>query len=206
MPMSASSGTESARRRRSRSAAKAKPQATGLLGFVRSNLFGRGLLVIIVLVTAAYVWQVWSSVELASKQLGPVALGMSEDQVRAALAPSETAGGTVQDLLFDQQGRQFAVHLDGPDRRVTGISCHEQDVTSPACPALLGVRIGDPQAAVLGKLGAGQLHQTGQHQNWAYPQIGASLAMQGGQVATITLGAARDPGPHWRVWLWHLVP
>lgn len=193
-------------RRRRRSTAKAKPTPVGPLGWIRTPQFGHGLLVVMSLLAAVYVWQTWRAVTIASQSLGPIALGMREDQVRASLGPAGATSGRTGELLFDQDGRQFTVILDMPDRQVVAISCQEQVITAPACPALLGLRVGDERAKVLRTLGLGRMHIAGQREQLAYPQLGAAIDLQEGRVVQISLQAEPGRDRLWQVVLRQLVP
>ena len=201
-----SSASSRRRRRRSIGKAKAKVAPTGLLGWIRTLYFGRVLLVVMSLLGAAYVWQTWRSVRQASESLGPIALGMSADQVRAALGPAGVASSGTGELLFDQDGRQFTVILDKSGRQVVAVSCREQVITAPACPALLGVRIRDERAEVVRALGLGRLHIAGQREQLAYPQLGASIHLLEGRVVQIGLRAGPVRGQLWQIVLRQLVP
>ena len=198
---------EAARRRRRRSIgkAKAKPAPVGLLGWIRTPQFGRGLFVMMSLLAATYVWQTWRAVTMASESLGPIALGMREDQVRAALGPAGPTSGGTDELLFDQDGRQFTVILDKPGRQVVAVSCREQVITVPACPTLLGVRIGDERAEVQRALGLGRLHIAGQREQLAYPHLGAAIYLQEGRVVQIGLRAGPGRDQLWQIVLRQLV-
>ena len=194
------------RRRRSVGKAKGKPAAVGLLGWVRTAQFGRVLLAVMLVLTAGYVWQMWRSVSLSGERLGPIALGMSADQVRAVMVPAQANQAADAGLVFEQDGRRLVVQLDGPDQRVSAISCHEQIITAPPCPALLDVRIGDPRDEVLRKVGPGRLHLNGQRERRDYLQLGASIDLHDGQVVQITLRAGPGRDRRWQMLLWRLIP
>lgn len=197
--------TASTRRRR-RSVGKAKPAPVGPLGWARTPWFGGGLLIAMSLLAAAYTWQTWVSLKQASEALGPVALGMSESEVRAALSPAGATAGAAGELLFNQDGRQFAVQLSGPDQRVVGVSCHEQVVTSPACPAIIGIRIGDSSAEVKGAIGAGRLLRDGRGERLDYAQIGAVFYLQEGRVVRVAVRAGPTGERMAEMLLWRLIP
>ena len=194
------------RRRRSIGKAKAKPAPVGPLGWIRKPQFGRGLFAVMSLLAAVYVWQTWRAVTMASESLGPIALGMRADQVGAAFGPADPTSGGTGELLFNQDGRQFTVILDKPSRQVVAVSCREQLITAPACPTLLGVRVGDDRAKVLRALGLGRLHIAGQREQLAYPQLGAAIYLQEGRVVQIGLRAGPGHDQLWQIVLRQLVP
>lgn len=197
---------ETSRRKRRSSTSKAKAAPIGPLGWIRTPRFGRGLLVVMSLLAAAYVWQTWRAVTSASERLGPVALGMRMDQVRAALGPANESSGGAGAFMFDQDGRQFTVKLGAGKEQVAAVSCRELLITSPACPALLGLRIGDERAKVQRALGLGQRHIAGPREQLAYPQIGAAITLQEARVVQISVQAGPGRDQVWQVVLRQLVP
>lgn len=193
-------------RRRRRSRAKAKVPPMGLVGFVRTALFGRGLAAIMVLIAAVYSWQAWLGIEQAGQRLGPVVLGMDASQVRAALGQPTRTSSTATDLTIEQDGRSFSVRFDGPELRAAELTCWESGVTALACPTLLGIKIGDEQATVLRELGAGQQGQEGNRESLAYPQTGAYFALERGRVVQVSVKShVAQPKP-WRMLLSRLIP
>lgn len=193
-------------RRRRRSRAKAKAPSVGLVGFVKTTRFGRGLAAIMVLIAAVYSWQAWLAIEQAGQRLGPVALGMSESEVRAALGQPSRTSSTATDLTVEQNGRSFLVRFDGPERRAAELTCRENLITAPACPALLGIRIGEDRAAMLRQLGAGQQSQKGNQEWLAYPQVGAVFVLDSGQVVQVSVSTHSDQPKPWRILLSRLIP
>lgn len=197
-------GTAPRRRRRRRSGSKSKPEPQGIDRFIRSPLFGRLVFAAMAALALAYVWHGYRGAERATRQLGPVALGQSESQVRQQLAGTLASPVDSQSVAFRRDGRILVLRFD-PSRKVAAIGCHEEGVAPFACPDILGVRIGDHREALMARLGEGQVHDAGGHERVEYPALGARFELVDGKVSAIGLGE-RAGGSLWPVALWRLLP
>ena len=103
--------------RRRRSKPKPKAQPSGLIGVLRTRLFGRGLAAVMAFITAVYVWQVWRMIEPSGQRLGSLELGMDLREVRTAMGGESGIETGSASLAFDRDGRVFTVHLGGPERQ-----------------------------------------------------------------------------------------
>ena len=192
--------------RRRRSKPKPKAQPSGLIGVLRTRLFGRGLAAVMTFITAVYVWQVWRMIEPSGQRLGSLELGMDLREVRKAMGGESGIETGSASLAFDRDGRVFTVHLGGPERRVTVLTCRETVTTAPACPALLGIRIGYERAEVLRNLGASERRRDGGRDILDYPQVGAAFGIENGRVAEVIVKPHSDHSAPWRMLLSRLVP
>lgn len=193
------------KRRRRRSSAKSKFQDdTGLVAAIRSRRFGQVVFGAMCIVAIGAVWTSWREVSEAGRQYGPAAIGMDGERLRYALGQPVRIAGHEWD--FSESGRTLLVSLNPGSNQVERISCREQDVTALACPALLGVRIGDEEAEVTRLLGRGEASYAGGRAALAYPGLGAALQLDQGKVASITITGGNGDAGRWPIVLLRLLP
>lgn len=194
----------SAPRRRRSSRSKAAPSSGGLIGLIRRPGFGRALFAAILLLAAFYLFLVWREVAAASGRLGPVAAGMTGDEVLRQLGtPDGGAGGKT--WRFSKAGRNLTIGIDDTGR-VAQVSCREAGPDSLACPAILGVRVGASEQALRQALGQGTLESAGDRAIRSYPGIGARVEIDQGQVSGLTVAAPHAGSSIRDIALWRLLP
>ena len=192
------------RRRRRSSRSKAAPSSGGLIGLIRRPGFGRALFAAILLLAAFYLFLVWREVAAASGRLGPVAAGMTGDEVLRQLGtPDGGAGGKT--WRFSKAGRNLTIGIDDTGR-VAQVSCREAGPDSLACPAILGVRVGASEQALRQALGQGTLESAGDRAIRSYPGIGARVEIDQGQVSGLTVAAPHAGSSIRDIALWRLLP
>lgn len=171
---------------------------------VRSKAFGRSLFAAMCLLGAGLIWESWRDVTAARGRLGAIGIGMTPDQVRQALGqPSEVSGPVWN---YSQAGRTTTIRFEPGSNEVAAISCREQDRTSPACPDLLGVRVGKGDAQLRQLLGTGRKTGSAGHLGLAFDPIGATFELSDGKVSAISLGPVAEQNSVWPIVLWRLMP
>lgn len=158
------------------------------------------------LLALAYIAIGYRDVSASGTRLGPLALGMSAEEAGLAMAnePTVHAGSTRQ--VFQHDGRTITLAFDGRNR-LAGIICTEQGAAPLACPALLGVHVGDPADRVIALLGPAEQEGAGAATVLEYPSMGIRVQLADSQVISVELREADNERPSiWPVILWRLFP
>ena len=158
------------------------------------------------LLALAYAAKGYHDVARAGTQFGPLKIGMSAEQIRLALAGETRSSPDAAMQVFQRDGRTITLALDRQGK-LAGIACSEHGIAPLACPAILGVHVGDHQDRVKMLLGPGELQSTDGMTWLAYPSIGLRLHLAANQVAAIDLRPAGDKHSSiWPIVLWRLFP
>ncbi|MFN3515968.1 MAG: hypothetical protein ACK4YM_02275 [Novosphingobium sp.] len=194
------------RRRRRRKSKNIEPQQPGVLGFLRSERFGRMLFAAMALLALAYAAKGYQDVAHAGSQFGPLKIGMSAEQIRWALAGETQSSPGAAMQVFQRDGRTITLTLD-QQGKLAGIACSEHGIAPLACPAILGVHVGDHPNRAKTLLGPGELQSTDGKPVLAYPAIGLRLHLEAHKVTALDLRpVGSEPASIWPIVLWRLFP
>lgn len=173
---------------------------------MRSARFERLLFVAMVLLALAHIARGYHAVTTAAARFGPLALGMTSEEVGIAAAGERGIGSDPRHRVFARDGRIIAVRLN-QNKELAGIRCEEQGTAALACPAFLGVHIGDRLDRVTALLGPAERDVTGIGGEMVYPALGLRLQLADEKVVSIDLRtAANGQQSIWPIVLWRLFP
>lgn len=159
-----------------------------------------------VLLALVYAAKGYREVSRSGTQFGPLTIGMSAGQIQSAMASERQTSSTPTTQVFQRDGRTITLALDG-QAKLAGIICTEQGAAPLACPAVLGVRVGDHPDRVKALLGPGDQKTADGKAVLSYPSIGIHLQLADNQVVSIDLRPAGTEQPGiWPIILWRLFP
>lgn len=188
------------RRRKSRSQSR-----TGIRYWLRSQQAATALLAAMLVMSVVYAGLVARSAYVASTAYGPISMGMTADQVIAALGqPTEREGparwvfnnnGEVTRIAFDDQGK------------VIEASCTQLPGTLGRCPTTLGLDVGTNERDLKLKIGAPDRETRRGHSKMLhYPELGLTFHLERGEVVMIQFAAASNPTRLVQLMGWMLIP
>jgi hypothetical protein len=199
------SGQTPPRRRRRRSS-KAAPAPANWLERIRTKAFGQLVFGAMAAVAAAYSLSSYRQVSEASAQYGLVTLGRPVDELTKLLGAPRDVDRQSGSNRYVSEGRQMLVSFDPASRKITGVTCRQQQPTSTYCPKHLGIAVGDSKAKVLHALGPASANPGHAPQMLNFPAIGTSIEFEDETVSAIELSnAGRGPG-WWRIVLLRMLP
>lgn len=197
--------TAPSRRRRSHSS-KTKPEPAGPMAVIRGRPFARLLFGAMCLVAAANTYNSYRQVEQAGRRYGPVTLGGAIDDLGATLGKADSEDRTAGRSRFIHDGRELLVTFDPASRRITGVVCREQGVTSANCPRQIGIAPGSSKATVLHEFGPAADADDRQGTILSYPAIGTRFELANETVSAISLSSSGRTGSLWPIVLWRMLP
>lgn len=188
------------RRRKSRS-----QKRTGVRFWLRGQHAANLLFAGMVGTSLAYAALVAQSAWSASTRYGPIAVGMSAQQVSEALGQPTSRQGATR-WVHDNNGEVMTINFD-PQGTVLDVTCVELHGTLERCPTTLGLDIGTYERDLKLKIGGPAREQSrGHEKSLFYPELGLSFQLQHGQVTWIRFEQATGTARLARLIGWMLIP
>lgn len=190
------------RRRKRRSSRHDEQEGTDWLAVLRSRGLARAVFVAVALLASGRTWQEYRLVDQSVGTLGNLQLGMDAAAASKALGGQPVISGRIVTV---RDGQSLEVAIDPASGKVASITCHEEDLTSLPCPAILGIRIGDHPKRVVQLLGPSAAAE-GQAATLSYPGLAMQFDVEQERIARVRIaGPAQETGI-WPIVRWRLLP
>lgn len=163
-------------------------------GALGSRHFGRRLFVAMAVIALAYGGVGLYNVVHASRTFGPTYMGMSRAEVQYVFGSPSARSADNRLWRMHEADAVTTVLFDASDR-LTAIDCRGTMGTSgAACPAPLGIHVGDVEDAIWRKLGppSGETYG-GDGKVMDYPEMGLRFALRRATIVAIEHRRWRGP-------------